>query len=356
LTLKVYSVGKHHGDVQYESIPVGIELPRDTGGRQLINVGIKRHRVRGAAVNKVLLAVKVSSNEPLSNGVRWKISLNGVVISRLYKPFEEAKIGGRWMGYQVYDATPVVASRLRNRIQKIGIVYPGGYDVTVENIDVLVNIGTNSVDAHGYHEFRTGIHILEPGETLVFNPISPPRDEGNGEIVSLQRLLLFIPNRQARFTISSGDIHRVVTGRSGLVDVTLEGTSVFEEPCLVSYEAPPGVYPREGAVLSHFRTWQYYRGPRILVEKITCECKEKSEISISLRNSGSQPPESMQVILFNAGVLVKRVGLKPLKPSEAREVRLEGVRVVDEKAPLLVRVLWNWLSRYDYTETEVYPS
>ncbi|MCE4617100.1 MAG: hypothetical protein F7C32_00735 [Desulfurococcales archaeon] len=352
MALKVYSKGAHRGDIQYETVPVGIEFPRDTGGRHVINVGIKRHRVKGARTGKVLLGIKVSSNEPINRGFRWKISVNGIVVSRIFKPFEIASLGGRWFGYEIYDATPVVSGKLRNKIQKIGILYPGGYDIIIEDVDFLVNIETDETMARGYHDFRSGIQIVKPGEVFEFDKPTNLLSRNNAELVSYERFLLFLPNRQARFVISSGDIERTVTGRSGFVDLVINRDS-NNGSTRIAFDSPSGVYPREGAILSYFWLWQEYVGPKLVIEKAIYSFEENGKVELLVSNVGERTPENLQVILINAGTLVKRINVKPLKPKEKQDIRVKNVKLVDEDSPLVVRVLWNWLSRNEFIEAIV---
>ncbi len=326
--LSLLSSGALNGVLLYHNVFPSVFLGQTSGVSFRNNFSLDEpERIRRA-----FLEVGLITQEPLIRG--FIVSLNGITLTREFKPINCSPYGERLFCKAVYDVEPIVRAKPTST-WSLEIEYRGLREVMLAHVGLLV--AREHESASSSHAYLSGALSLKPGESTALQ--LPSRLEEGAEA----RIVAVLPSSEARLVIEP-----VEAPGSGL-----QGSGLVEH----AFRVPPGTdritlrhvgggsyYPRE-LVVSSLLIYRV-KAPVPVIE-VSLKSLEEGHAIIVVSNRGDADVGNVIVVSFSKGNVLERKILSSLKPGEEVEVKIRAEQGGS------VRVIWRYLDRTLFREIKL---
>jgi len=304
----------------------------------------------GMGVKSALLDLGMVVPPDTPMPLRVLVNVDGVTVTREFKPQVAVEVEEGVYGKAVYDATALLASKLtKSDLHRLSIVYTAARHVTFEDAGLAVVY--TGVDGGWFsYNMLSGAVVLEPGDILAVDVDLPESRVDSKNVV----VKMHVPSRFA-------DIRVEVSGRS--VDAGgVTGPSVIEIPVrsrgsklrvYIYYEKPEQSFYPKKAVLSTIVAYEtLVPAAKVAISDLAWEGEA---LRVRLENTGTAVAEDVRVMAFASGVTVARLDLGSLEPGgdASVELRVDTSRIPREADELLVRVMWRSYGRPGISDKRV---
>ncbi len=345
--LKQYVFERFDGEVIYKSILPGVRL----GGLEVSKAFIPIDLVLPGEieVSKALLELAIKSQR---ERFTWRLKVNGVPVTREFKPNSVAETRDYIFSKLVYDITPIMQAR-RGRRHRCNIVvkYEGSEHLIVEHVGLLVYIP--SEDARSHVSLLSGALALDPGEKYRLTLRHPPGLDAYGRL----HVTLFSPSTQAEIGIRfNGVFETTLSSIVGGEEAVLEISGVGGENTVEIDHVDTGsaYYPKELLVSSLYLQQSLYREPRLSIKDLAVPDKLESggRIRITVVNEGDSVPDKALLTIIHLGTIIYREELPKLKPGEETIVE-PTIKLPKGEHPVVLRLIWKKLTRTTFTDKKI---
>lgn len=346
--LKQYICEKIKGDIVYVSA-----MPHASLGSLIstkTTVPLDFAPITNAELSKALLELAVVTQR---ERFMWRLKVNGIPITREFKPQIVAVLRNRLFTKLVYDVSPILKSSediKRNRVN-VTIKYEGSDRIIIEHVGLLTFYTCE--DAEGSISLLSGALALDPGEEarcILKHPhvLSVP---------GMLRAMMILPNPKARTIITFNDARKtVVEGIVGGDEIVLNVNSIMESN-VVSIkhdEAQTQYFPKELLVSSILLSQVQYNEPRLEVVDVTYPevLKSGDKIKIVVANNGSSKPDRAVIIALVRGQMMFQEKIPLLEPGETTIVEIP-VNLPRGEHQIVIRTIWKKISRTCFKEERI---
>ncbi len=262
---------------------------------------------------------------------KWRLWLNSIAITREFKPSFMVELESGLYAKTVYDLKPVLASQ--KPPYRIVIQYNGSPEIEVA--DLVLTALYPDEDGKVTYSSVSGALILEPGERY---SISLPKASTKLDVSAVVRL----PNKFAKLIFRCGEHEVPVHGYAGWREVSLHCTGSSLEVEYVKLTEP--YYPRKALIVSIFASHEVRKEPVLEVRVVGSDEGFAAEVF----NKGMVPPESAILLVFQRGIVVKRVELPSIEPGGKFKVDLGS-----EARGATLRLVWRYKGKTKLIEYKV---
>lgn len=282
-----------------------------------------------------------------SQNINWRVKLNGISVTKEFKPHILSPAGNMYFAKLVYDVTSILKTPegLRRRRANITIKLEGGEHIVIEQLAILAMY--NSGEAESTVTYISGALSLKPGESSSLNinyrgergalrtTIYMPSSIARGHIYLNNNLLLNIENSQGmdEYVV---EVERMVR----------ENTITFKH-----LEAETTYFPKEMRISNILLYNVKYMKPELGIEEVSIPdtLHKDQEIEIVITNNGESAPDKALIVIMNLGNVVARKKIKPLKPGEKIKDKIK-LNLQPGNYELVFRIIWNKLSKTWYKD------
>jgi len=306
-------------DEQLNSISILSSLleDADVGGARGRNTFARAHIIE-KPVRRAYLLISATLNNPFNRLNKWKISLNGVAITREYNPHIETSFMGKIHSVFVYDVTKTI----KDPEVELLIVYDGKDPIRIDNA-LLITI-------HEYPEIHTRVEGY-----IDLKPLTP-----NGIEFKYRTAEKFTPNeaklyigisalRSSTVNIVEGNSESVVNRRlnPGFTLIEIDEPKHDEESVKIFSDS----YHVKHVYSVRFLTKAVY--PSIDVEEMKVS---EDSIAIKIRNRGPTAADKVMVIALRFGMPLARETIENFAALEAKDIELR----ISRNRPTHIRIVW----------------
>jgi hypothetical protein len=274
--------------------------------------------------------------------LRVIIALDGVTITREFKPQIVAEMEEGVYGKVVYEVGGLLGKRLAERgVHTMNIVYSAAVPITFEDAGLtIIYKGIN--DSWHSMRFLSGAMVIEPGDLLAVDVSLP---ESRSEIKNLS-MRLHIPSRFADISVEAADFQANLGGNIG--NLSLETPIRFKGEKLrvyVNYKKPERKFYPKLALITSILLYESTMPEAFLDLKVEDVEKESEgyKIKCIIRNLGHVKPSHASVVLYALGVKLGEVKVDPPAPFEEREILLtiNPSKISVPVNKMIFRILWS---------------
>jgi len=294
------------------------------------------------SVDKAYLDIGFLVPKDVGLPLRLVISLDGVTITREFKPQITAELEDGIYGKAVYEIEGLLGNRLAEKdIHLMNIVYTAARPIIFE--DAGLTIVYKGIE-RSWHSMRllTGAMVIEPGDFLAVD-ISLP--ESKADIKNLN-MRLQIPSRFANINVEAADFHADLTGNIG--NVQIESPVRFKGKKLrvyINYKKPERNFYPKHVLISSLLLYESSMPEAFLNIEVEDVEKEKDyyKVRCKIRNIGHVKSSEALLLVYALGIKLGELKIGPLAPSEETETLLT-VKTPKVSVPvnkLLLRIVWN---------------
>ncbi|RLG87437.1 MAG: hypothetical protein DRO39_00485 [Thermoprotei archaeon] len=274
------------------------------------------------------MLVSISAAE-LDRSAKWKLSLNGVAITRELKPQLETVDQGTTHALYVYDVTHAL---LKNPYEPdLLIVYDSRKPMVIETITLLTlyEVEKSKTTIQG----QIGLRMLEPGATLTRTFDTPQEPTGN---FTTYYIGLSTSANAAELMISDdAEHHRILRIFRGFNDYEL---TLKRRPKYITLKFTKATPPKSKAKL----LYDIMAVSHIAMPKLVYDVKTLDDfVSVTIRNQGEvSPDDRIQVLLLYAGSVLDRRFLDPIPPGNEVTIKLRWSSRNRNRQGVFVRIVW----------------
>ncbi|MEM1628214.1 MAG: hypothetical protein QW551_02895 [Desulfurococcaceae archaeon] len=287
--------------------------------------------------------------ESMSERLEWKLRVNGIGVTKEFKPHISLKLGNRWLHKFIFDISSLlnVQHALSREWFNVNIKYEGGDPFSVKAL--VFNAIYEDGDASTSIKHLTGLLRLNLGENI---EVHIP-DYIRSDIYDM-RMILEIP-RDGRIKLIVGDNETEILSNSHGFDeyVYTVNRAHTENKIRLVYQnsRSPREIPMVVSSIMMFRT--RIKQPRLEIRDLEIVRKENDIwLRLYIVNTGSSIPDRVIYSVFHRGQVICSFRENiPIKPGEelVKEIYVKG-NIRDD---ITVRVIWSKLTRIWTTERSV---
>ncbi|MEM0380261.1 MAG: hypothetical protein QXX35_05845 [Desulfurococcaceae archaeon] len=282
-----------------------------------------------------------------NTNVNWRVKVNGINVTREFKPIVYSKIGNYLFTKHLFDITSVLKTPESMKRSRVNVTFKreGGQPIIIEQISIIALVKT--IEAFSTVKYYTGCLTLEPGDETSL-------DIGFKQKDSLLRLTCFIPNKLAELLVNIDDKKTYrINNAHGMIDETIQASDLFEinNIKLKYVESSEKYLPREICLSNLIVLSSTYSKPDLFIEELDVPSRAKSSFKarIKIVNKGSSKPDKILLVVFNKGEIISSKSIQPVEP---------GGEIVEElvinqppgQHNLVFRIIWRKLARMWFTE------
>ncbi|MEM0361432.1 MAG: hypothetical protein QXH57_02690 [Sulfolobales archaeon] len=282
------------------------------GGRNYPRTGRYLIEVDEPQLDELYLTIVSILNEPV-NKVMWKVSIDGLNITREFKPqvVNESSIGSIYATH-VFDLSKIVRV---GKTYALMITFDSSKPVIIDGIEL---IGVRRVEGVLTEvSYMAGCVLLNPSEAYSIKP--SPSKPGPYNL----SLFMNVPSRSAAVDITLNNMHlKTLNGLLGLSNVQLPSLHLTQDGVLIikHKEATEMYHPRFISIYSLLNYSMSCRGPEVTMTLDEISCKgDECNVSIIIRNEGDLTCDNVMVVGFSAGNILIRDVINAVRAGE--EVR-----------------------------------
>ncbi len=292
-------------------------------------------------IHRCLVEIAAVTKRP--EMTRWRIWVDGVPVTREYRPNHTLWLGDREVSTSIFDVTPIIRRDPRRTRHKLTIINEGS-----EPLLLLYSMMLKAMEmSEALTEvmYMSGGLELKPGETKEFT--LPSLDESSLTVVRIPIYALCtpslvtvkMPGAVKEFSINSiADEIRLSMPSVGTIALTNNNACGSEcpliAPSLVSYT-------------------ERRRRPVLTVKTEEAnESKDGMNVKVKILNTGDRHAENVQVILLCLGEPVARKMIEKIEAGDEVEVELKA-RLPGKARVAVARVVWRDLDETMLAEDRI---
>ncbi len=285
-----------------------------------------------------------------STNIQWRVKVNGISVTKEFKPHIVSKAGENLFAKLVYDITSILRTPegLRKKRVNVTFKHEGGEQIIVEHLAVLAFYKTE--EAVTDITFLSGAVSLKPGEETAVNI---PYTGAHGVL----RSTVFIPSSNAQAFIEINGSKRIdIGGIQGPYEI-IETIDNLKENNTILFrheEAETMYYPKEMRLSNILILRTEYKMPKLEIKDIDVRDAEKGGkiIHVKLVNNGVSKPDSALIVLMSLGNVVARKIIEPIEPGQEVEEEIP-VNLPKGEYDLVLRIIWRKLSKTLFNDKRV---
>lgn len=334
--------GTYNGDILSIFRPMQETL---SSNRPRVSIPINLFNRAGRKVNFALLELVVETTTPTTE---WKLKLEDISISRLFKPSYSIELAERRLSLHkfIYDVTSILNTSeiLSKEWINLNIKYEGGSPFTIKGL--LLDAIYYDSDALSFYEHSTGFKPLGPGDSTIRKVRG---DRGEEYILRLviyplvkTTIDLSINDKRHSGQLIPGHLEEYIFNTSGDSSIELRVPEGSQRPSLL--------------VSSITISRTVLKQPIIELKEIKAERMNKTQkLRMLICNNGESIPDKIILTIMQGGMIIQtsqEPGSK-LTPGSCVEKIIELVKLED-LGELKIRLIWLKLTRRwlrDYTVT-----
>lgn len=286
--------------------------------------------------------------ESSSESVDWRLKLNGISVTKEFKPHYMVRYKDRLISKFVYDVTSLLNTEesMRREWVNLTVKHEGGSPVKLRKIQLVTLY--EDTDASTSLKYWTGLLVLYPGESY---PLAKCKNIGGHGI----RISSYIPQKTSRLImLINGMRHELMSPHTeGFEEYIINNinTSLGDGEIALANEGEGGAVIASSIILYSIRM----PIPVIEVEDINASrVGGQPKIIVSLMNKGESSPDFIVFTVLHKGSMLTSMKInKPLKPGERSISELVIPSMVKTGETVTLRIVWSKLSRTWFTEKQI---
>jgi hypothetical protein len=329
--------GSFNADLYYTFAEVNKALTHSESSKLSYTLDIPRPL--GVVAEHAVLELLVESRERL---IDWKIRVNGVSVSKEFKPVVSVKVGEIYLHKLIYDVKSVLntpESMNKARVH-MTVRHEGGGSIILRAVGFIV--AYSHFDAYTSMKYYTGLLLVGEGERYSLSDVCVDRD-------SLVDLVAFSP-APVPIVLSNGFNQRRILVK-GLANIQLDNS--YCGYLEINHEGSDSGGGNPFLVLGVLSKKFSVRKPSLKLASIT-PMVSGNEVNISLRitNEGDAIPDEAMLVVLDKGFVR---GVKKIKPPSPGEVVEESIKIPLNLMPegVTLRLVWKKLARTQFEDTSV---
>ncbi len=326
----------------------GLVLGSSFNARRRGGIGVFLPRPEGSRCRRVLLSVGVRASG-VKPPFKWRFKVDGVSVSREFKPHFSVDVDDGVYYKEVYDLTPLLCGRVEEKpSHRAFFMYDGYQTIVIADIAMLAFFDGKGRYSLSYH---SGAVAMEPGDLAKVEGFV---DNVGGDRVARAGIHLPSPN----------SIGRIIAGGSNPMEARGPGYRVLEAQipyrgrlvvAALFHDATGPVYPKK-AVLGDVLLLESRRPRPELGVEVTGVEKRDGKILVkgSVANRGSAPAKPLVVVL-SMGVRLASLELDHVEPGDSVdfEVLVDPSKMIVPGQRVTVRVVWDDMGRTMFDDAYV---
>jgi len=297
--------------------------------------------VRG---KRVLVDLGLITPRDLIMPFRIIVSVDGVTITREFKPQEKGLIEEGLYGKAFYDATALLSSKIAStELHRMTILYTAEKPVIFEDSGVAVEYEGIKNGWYSYN-ILGGALIVEPGDILEVNAQLPESRSDYKELI----FKLHVPSRHADLKIEVGGKKFDAGGTHGPVVVEAPVKYRGKNVRIYFYYNKPSerFYPSKAVVSTVALLECLVPRADVRIGETRTRIEQNSRIiELTLINQGEARADSVSVLAFLSGKNIARIEIGGLEPGGEARASIKIPEWVSGSGNILVRVLWRSYGR-----------
>ncbi len=341
--MKQYVAEEYRGDIVYKSLLPRVKLSAMTSNAHWATIDVPLREL--LEIERAFLEVGVRS---LREKFLWRLKLDGVPISREFKPNSSVDLRGMHYSRAVYDVTPIL--RRCRRTDRLGVMvkYVDSDHIYLEHLGLL--LFAPSQDVSSYISFLSGTIVFEPSSEYEVSLNYP------GNSARELHLVTYMPGPYSRLHVILNDEDvGVISGYSGTEEHVLKISNVRRENKLklVYASASTATSINEAVLFTVLMKHALFKEPRlVLKEVIEPQVIGGRKMRLVIANEGFSKPDAALLTLIYLGTPIYRAEVPELKPGE--EALLEvPLNLSKGTYQLVVRLVWRKITKTSFNEERI---
>jgi len=330
------------GDIFHTTVYPGVSIGGLMPSRETIP--IKWDPLPNLELNRAFLEIGVISPR---ESIDWKVKVNGMNLTREFKPMVSTRLGDKIYSKHVFDITSILKipeNRFRNRIN-VTFKREGGSVISIEHIGLIALFETDEAETN--IKYYSGSISLDIGENTI---LETNYDHNQAYYTSS----IYVPSRIAKLKIKLGGGKEIfVTGVQGMHEEydVVTTSKIIDSIEYEHVESSEKYAPKEIVISNLLLYHTIHANPDIHIDEIDVPETSKGELNISMKlsNRGESKPDKLLISIMDRVEVIRVVQIEPLKPGEERTINLK-LNLQPGEHNLVFRVIWRKLSRTMFKE------
>jgi len=266
--------------------------------------------------------------------IKWKISIDKVVLTREFKPHLDIGINNRYtQSLFIYDISKILGSESYLRIS-----YEGKNNIRIDTATLLSVYRYKGF--HVYLDCSVNICKADNIQRYVENlarSFSPNNIRINTGLIS---------ERVTEVSIGISNLENTITYR------LVPGFNIIE--LNISPDKIPATINigSRDELTRHIFTCtflSYEQQPRLSINKIDID---GDKLLLTISNIGDSSPDRSELIIIRYGVPLQKIDIEPIKPGEKREIAID-LKAIGKYKNAVVRLIWHKAFKMYYDEKSI---
>jgi hypothetical protein len=336
----------YNGDMYYYTVFPDVRIGGLMPSRQTIPLSMVHPLKEKLEYALLEIGVVVPSEK-----VNWRIKVNGISVTKEFKPHAVSPSGNGLFAKLVYDITSILKTPESLRKRRVNVTFKteGMTDILIRQVSLLALYPTDEAKTH--ISYLSGSVSLKPGEKKVFET---RYSGGNG----ILKAILFVPSKRAmsKIVINGEQVHEIYNIQ-GIDEINFKLDKLAEKNTIEIEHIDIGekYYPRELNISTLLLYKQIYKEPKLEITEYNVPeviPVAGGSISVKIENKGeSRPDKTLLVVMLHGNVIARRKLDNPL-PGEKLETSID-VKLPEGTHDLVVRIIWNKLSKMYYMDKRI---
>jgi hypothetical protein len=275
---------------------------------------------------KGYLIIAISSRGKINNATKWKIALNGIALTREFKPHLESRISENiYQALFVYDV-----SKILNTIQPLAL-----FKMKYEEKEPITINAVSLITLHQYNESNVKIACVAEALSLDNYVLDLSQHVLDQKKYKESMLYLGIVSEQgSKLKLNSSD--------SNLAVHNLGRGFNFIETSLRSAKTDKLILKGEDPLTRHIfhciahTTLEY---PSITIKQYLITSNNNyNYLELVLANESPVDADDCEVIVFKMGIPIQRLSLGPFNAGEGRSIKIPLLNKISGR--IVVRLVW----------------
>jgi hypothetical protein len=329
--------GSFNADLYYTFAEISKTLTHSESSKLSYTLDVPRPL--GVPTEQAVLELLVESRE---RHIDWKVRVNGVSVSKEFKPAVTVRVGENYLHKLIYDVKSILntpESMNKARIH-MTIRHEGGGSINLRAVGFIV--AYSHFDAYTRMKYYTGLLLVGEGERYSMTDVCVDED-------SLVDLISFSP-APVPVTLSNGSNQRRILVK-GLANIQLDNS--YCGYLEISREGSNSGGGNPFFVLGLLSKKLSLRTPTLKLASIT-PMRSGNEVNISLKitNEGDATPDEAMLVVLDKGFVKSVKKIKPPSPGEVVEESIKiPLNLMAEGVTL--RLVWKKLARTQFEDIPV---
>lgn len=307
----------------------------------------------GGSVERLLLSIGVFTDRDIRAPISWKLVVDGVSISREFRPQFIVETDDGYYMKAIYDVKPILASRVVGQESHKILVYRDAVH-PIRLADALLYARFKSEKARYAVSYFTGAVSLEPGEHYKVDA-NIGRGFGGKRTAGV---IVHSPYHDSAFELVAGGSRPERAVGQGVhyiqVSVPYKGSPV---PVSVKYIDPGYKYYPRIAILTEAIVAELLAPapePRLVIGEVEVE-DSRVRVRGSVENIGDDVLDSTMIVVLALGARLARRTLPPVEPGGSISFTLEFdvSRLPITPSRASVRLIWRRLGETRLVSREI---